>query len=144
MKKTIVLLVLLLSLLVQAKTFTSVKSFTSAQCTSGATLAIVDTLDELLTITVDTAGTDTSFTVTLYETIDGVAYAIPGGTFTLTSASEPYIGLAIQTFDIDSNVGLGYPTNNPITVALSASDLTACKVILKYRKTVANNSMYGG
>jgi hypothetical protein len=142
MKKTILFLVLLISLFVQAKTYTVVKSFTSAQCTSGATLPVVGNLDELLSITVDTAGTDTSFTVTLYETIDGVAYAIPGGTFTLSSANEPYRGLAIQSFDIDGNIGFGYPTNNPITVALSASDLTACKIIIKYKLSVAKGGRY--
>jgi hypothetical protein len=134
MKKLALFLVLLISLFVQAKTYTIVKSFTSAQCTSGATLEVTSNAVDLLSITVDTAGTDTSFTVTLYETIDEVAYAIPGGTFTLTSASEPYIGLVITSVDIFGNVFGGYPTNNPVTVALSASDLTACKVIIKCSK----------
>lgn len=146
MKKLVLFLVLLISLFVQAKTYTAIQNFTTAECVAGTTKSIINSpLDELWSITIDSTGVDTSFDITLYETIDGVSYAIPGGIFTLTSVSEPYVGLVIQSFDIDSNVGLGYPTDNPISVSISnAAGLTACKVILKYRKTVSNNSMYGG
>ena len=111
MKKLVLFLVLLISLFVQAKTYTIVKSFTSTQCTNGAEIDIVSNLDELLTITVDTAGEDLSFTVTMYETVDATAVNLTGNVV----AFKPFTNLTVDSYGI-GKIGMVRIFNNVLTL----------------------------
>jgi len=133
MKKIIFLVLILLTCLVtvNAKTYDSVISYTEGECTAGATKAAVTSCDMVYHIIVDSTGTDLAFNIDLIETQDGVAYTFQ--TFTLTSASEPYNGLTVESTSASGNMYGGYATTGPVTARLyNASGLTACKVIVVY------------
>lgn len=80
-------------------------------------------------IIIDSAGTDTSYTVYIIETLDDVDYVHK--TYTCSSAAEPYIYIVNST-DESSNTWAGLPMCDNIKVRVyDGAGLTSCKVILK-------------
>jgi WD40 repeat protein len=133
MKKMSLLLVMLLCLLTQAKTFTAVKYFDEDECLSGSLSdVVIAKLDCLLSISVVTTGTDESVRVYLLETIEDEDYYVTHTGFLFSSANSPNEKYVITSVDADGNVFGGYPTTGPIKIRIEDNDLTACMVIVKF------------